>query len=319
MNKIREILKHNTVLKIISAIAAILLWLYVQMVQNPEIDYTFNNMPVNLVNATYLQKEGFVLPNTPEEYVDVTVKCQRWELNEIGRDDFYVYVDLTEVYQAGEVTLPVKVRMNNENIVMTNKEPSSVTLFVDTIVKVEIPLEIRLNGTVPSGSYTDETMLTSTTQTVVVSGPNTLIKKIDKAVAEINISGKDESFTQNCKIILLDKEEKTILNDHITMVPESAEVNIDVLDKKVVPIEIQGVPENIKYEILPGGLEIAGEAADLAEIEEMIIADFQFRFTDVGYEQTYTIQVPENIKLLSEGVITVKITQNDAGISSEDQ
>ncbi len=319
MNRLREMFQHNTVIKIISVIAAILLWLYVQMVQNPEIDYTFNNMPVNLVNATYLQKEGFVLPDTLEEYVDVTVKCQRWELNEIGRDDFYVYVDLTEVYQAGEVTLPVKVRLNNENIVLTNKEPSSVTMFVDTIVKVEIPLEIRLNGTVPTGYYTDETMLTSTTQTIVVSGPNTLIRTIEKAVAEINISGKNESFTQSCKIILLDNEEKTILNDHITMVPESAEVSIEVLDKKVVPIEIQGIPENIKYEILPGGLEIAGKAEAMEELEEIVIQDFQFRSTEVGYEQTYTIKAPEGIKLLSEEVITVKITQNDSGLSSGNQ
>ncbi len=316
MSKLRELFRHHAVIKIISLIASILLWLYVQMVQNPEIDYTFNNMPVNLVNATYLQKEGFVLPNQLEEYVDVTVKCQRWELNEIGRDDFYVYVDLTEVYQAGEITLPVKVRMNNENIVLTNKTPSSVTLFVDTIVKVEIPLEIRLNGTIPTGSYTDETMLTSTTQKVVVSGPSTFIRKIEKAVAEINISGKDESFVQNAKIILLDNEEKTIINDHITMVPENAEVSIEVLDRKVVPIEIQGIPETIKYEILPGGLEIAGKTETLEELEKIVIEDFSFLSTEVGYEQTYTIKVPEEIKLLSEGNITVKIKQYTPEVSS---
>lgn len=319
MRKLQDILKHNIVLKIISVIAAILFWIYVQMVQNPDIEYTFTKMPVNLVNTNYLQKEGFVLPDKFEAFVDVTVKCQRWKLNEIGRDDFTAYVDLTEVYEDGDVTLPVKVRVNNENIVVANKTPSSLTMFVDKIIKEEIPVELRLNGNLKSGFYTDENLISTTTQKVVVSGPSTLISKIDKAVAEIDISDRNESFSQECKIILIDREEKAVTNDNLTIVPQNAEVNVRVLAKKVVPIEISGIDPNIQYEVLPGGLEIAGTMAVLSAIDKFTVHDFQLRSNDIGYEQKYKISVPNDIILLSEGEITVKVTQNAVEVPAENQ
>ena len=319
MKKIQNILKHNIVLKIISVIAAILFWIYVQMVQNPDIEYTFTKMPVNLVNTNYLQKEGFVLPDKFEAFVDVTVKCQRWKLNEIGRDDFTAYVDLTEVYEDGDVTLPVKVRVNNENIVVANKTPSSLTIFVDKVIKEEIPVELRLNGNLKSGFYTDENLISTTTQKVVVSGPSTLISKIDKAVAEIDISDRNESFSQEYKIILIDREERAVSNDNLTIVPQNAEVNVRVLAKKVVPIEILGIDQNIQYEVLPGGLEIAGNMAALSAIDRFTIQDFHLLSTNIGYEQKYKITVPNDIILLSEGEITVKVTQNAVEIPAENQ
>lgn len=319
MNKIRNLLRHNIVLKIISVIAAILFWIYVQMVQNPDIEYTFTKMPVNLVNTNYLQKEGFVLPDKFEAFVDVAVKCQRWKLNEIGREDFTAYVDLTEVHEDGDVTLPVKVRVNNENIVVANKTPSSVTIFVDKMIKEEIPLELRLNGNLKSGFYTDENLVSTTTQKAVVTGPSTLISKIDKAVAEIDISDRNDSFTQECKIILVDCEEKAVTNDTLTIVPQNAEVNVRVLAKKVVPIEISGIAPNIQYEILPGGLEIAGSSATLNAISKFTIQDFHLLSTHIGYEQKYKISVPNDVILLSEGEITVKITQNAVEVPAENQ
>ena len=51
-------LKDNLAIKIISVCAAIVLWFYIQMVQNPEIDYTFKNMRVSVMNSSLLGIKG---------------------------------------------------------------------------------------------------------------------------------------------------------------------------------------------------------------------------------------------------------------------
>ncbi len=43
-------LKENLALKIISLVIAVLLWFYIQMVENPETDYVFRNVEIKLTN-----------------------------------------------------------------------------------------------------------------------------------------------------------------------------------------------------------------------------------------------------------------------------
>ena len=74
-----------------------------------------------------------------------------------------------------------------------------------------------------------------------------------------------------------------------------------------------------RYEILPGGLEIAGSPAILNAIDKFTIQDFHLLSTNIGYEQKYKISVPSDIILLSEGEITVKITQNAVEVPAENQ
>ena len=93
-------IKHNLSWKIFSVVSAVLLWGIIQMIQNPQIDFTFPNMEVEVVNETVLEERNFVVLPKIEEKVNVNVKCQRWELTKLSNDDFKVYVDLSGVYNS---------------------------------------------------------------------------------------------------------------------------------------------------------------------------------------------------------------------------
>ncbi len=311
MKRLKEILQHNLVWKILSVVMAVILWWYVQTVTNAEIEHTYKNMQIGLRNINTLQDKGFLIPEEFEGTADVTIKALRRSLTDISDSDFSVYVDLTNVHQAGEVTLPVKVWMNSDNIVIQNQTPEFVTLFVDKMEKVEIPLELQLKGTVKSGFYTDESLMSTTTKKIVVSGPLSYLNRIEKAVAEVSIDGKNSSFTRESKIILLDKDENAVVHDELSIVPQHADVNVEIYEKKVLPIKVNHVSANVKYEIMPGGIEIAGKPEDIADMTEFVINDFYLRSDVVGYEQTYSVSVPKHLIMLSEETITVKVTQKN--------
>ena len=147
-------LKDNLWIKIISVLIAIVLWFYIQMIQNPETEYTFRNMNVSFINSSLLTERNLVIMDQDGFNVDVTVNCPRWFLNELSNEDFVAYVDMSDVRYPGVNELPVKVRMNNENIIVMGKNPSTISVNIDEITTVEKPLKVEIAGKVDNGYYT---------------------------------------------------------------------------------------------------------------------------------------------------------------------
>ena len=66
MKRLLESVKRNTVLKIFAVIFAILLWAYVQTVQNPEVSYEVVEVPITITGEADINNEGFVVSSLPK-------------------------------------------------------------------------------------------------------------------------------------------------------------------------------------------------------------------------------------------------------------
>lgn len=300
-------LKGNMLIKIISVLVAIILWFYIQTVQNPYIDFTFNSLSVSLHNAHLLEERNLVVTGETNFKTDVTVNCARMSLGKLKKEDFVVYVDLSEVKSAGTVELPIGVRINNENILVSDKTPSTVTLNVDTIVTVEKDILVHTVGKVKKESYTNDDMITAETDRVMVRGPKTLLSKVANGIATVDISGKSESFSDIYDIVLVDKDGTAVIDEKISLLNENVKVSVDILPTKMIPIRISNIPEDVKYSLTPSRVEVAGPEEILGTLNEIVIDNFNLISKTEGHTQNVSISLSEELMIITDVIPELKI------------
>lgn len=302
-------LKDNLAIKIISVLAAIVLWFYIQMVQNPEIDFTFNNMRVSLMNSSLLEERNLVVLDDVDFKTDITVNCPRWNLNELTEEDFVAYVDLSEIKSAGSIELPIKVRMNNENIIVSGKSPSTVKISVDTIVSAEKDLVVHTVGKVKDDYYTHDNLVVPDTDKITVRGPKSILAKIANGIVTVDVSNKTDDFSDVYKVVLVDEQGTAIVNDRVTVLNGNINVATTVHATKVLPVKLNNIPEKIKYSITPPNIEVAGPKELIEPLTEILVSDFSLWSNNKGHIQEINIKLDEGLIMLTDVVPQFKILE----------
>lgn len=302
--------KGNVLIKIISVLVAIILWFYIQTVQNPYIDFTFNALSVSLHNAHLLEERNLVVTGETDFKTDVTVNCARMSLGKLKKDDFVVYADLSEVKSAGVVELPIGVRINNENILVSNKEPSTIKLTVDTIVTVEKDILVHTVGKVKKESYTNDDMITAESDRVMIRGPKSLLTKVANGIATVDLSGKSESFSDLYDIVLVDENGTAVIDEKITLLNENVKVSVEILPTKMLPIEISNISEDVKYSLTPSRVEVAGPKEILDTMDKIVVDNFNLISKTEGHTQNVSITLPEELMLITDVIPELKVLVN---------
>lgn len=290
----------NPALKIVAVAIAVILWLYIQMVENPETEYTFRNVNIDLTNQTALYNKNLAVKDQSDFDIDVTLKCQRWSLTELEKDGFMVYCDLSEIYDTGKTVLPVKVVVNSDKISVVNREPASVTLDIEKIITVDKPIEFHINGSVKDGFYTDDSMISKEFEMVSVTGPESVLSSVDKGVVNVELNNKSASFDDDYSIILVDENDKAISSSAITLLNDKVKVSCEIFKKKIVDIKVKGINKDLEYEIVPAAVEIAGKKEDIEEFDEIVIENFYLNSAQKGYKQNLSVKLPGNVTLITD-------------------
>lgn len=293
-------LNGSLALKIVAVAIAVILWLYIQMVENPETEYTFKNVDIDLTNQTALYNKNLSVKNQSDFDIDVTLKCQRWSLTELEKEGFMVYCDLSEIYDTGKVVLPVKVVVNNDKISVVNREPASLTLEIEKIITVEKPIEFHFNGSVKDGYYTNDDMISKEFEMVSVTGPESVVALVNKGVVNVELNNKSASLDADYSIILVDENNDAISSDRVTLLNDKVNVKCEIFKKKIVDIKVKGVNKDLEYEIVPAAVEIAGQKDAIEAFDEIVIENFYLNSAETGYKQNLSIKLPDNVTLVTD-------------------
>lgn len=304
-------LKDNLAIKIISVLAAVFLWIYIQMVQNPEIEFTFTNMPVSLVNSSLLEERNLTVIDDTQFKTNVTVKCPRWTLNELDNEDFVAYVDLSEVRSEGTMELPIKVSINNDRIIKSGNEPSTINIRIDKIITVERDLQIHLTGKLKDSFYTSENLITPDKQKVSIKGPQSILERVNRGIISVDLSNRDNSFSDFYEVILTDSEGTAVADERLTILNDNVNVDVTVYEKKILPIKLANVPENIKYDITPPNVEIAGPSDIIKDMEEITVNNFWLGSSAVGYKQDINIVLDKKLLLLTDVKPQLEVVEDE--------
>ena len=164
-----EKLKKNTKIKLIALFSAIILWMYVMAVVDPEDTKLYENIPITITNLNEIRDLGLVVDPDEDLVASVYVKGNLSDLQKISADNIDVY---------GTVNNPIEgknqlyLRANATDKVTTDFKSDTIVINLEKNIKEEKDITVKVTGKYEDS--VDTVKLDDTT--VIISGPRSRIE-----------------------------------------------------------------------------------------------------------------------------------------------
>ncbi len=276
-NKTKRTIKQNnsfsdTVAKILSILAAIILWFYVIDVQTTQYEKDFYAVPVSVENFDTEQKLDII--SGRENTIDVTLRGTKAQINSLKLSDIVASVDLTGISEAGSYELAVSI-ITPTGISVVDKSVNYVNLEIDKTVGKTIKIELKETYSLYDGYQLGESVISP--GYVYISGPEDLVSTVNKAVVALNLGNIKNTVTSKGEIKLMDSSDKEILSPYIKRNETMAVVTVPVLkveNKKVSVVFADG--QKYKYSVSPESVTIKGSVDFVESLESIETMPIEF-------------------------------------------
>ncbi|MDR0879077.1 MAG: hypothetical protein LBN09_00055 [Clostridioides sp.] len=273
---IKNKLKHNTKIKVISLLSAIALWMYVMLAVDPVETRTIENIPIVVSNAEEIEQKGLmVYPNTPLA-TEIYVTGQLSKLKNLDKNKITIY---GEVVSPSQNKRPIEGK--NEMHLSTNMPDNVSSTFKSGVVIVNLEKKVSKEKNIIVNVEGDKTDTTSTVklsqEKVMVSGPRSMVDKVENVVASVNINGRNENFEEKLDLTPVDIYDAKV--EDVTLSKSNVTAKVSLLSQKKVPIKFKfvengGTENDLKdYEISSKDILIKASKDVLNKTESIDTAD----------------------------------------------
>ena len=236
----------NINLKITAVILAVLLWLVVVNVNNPVEKRVFYDIPVEITHDELITNQGKTYQVKEESNnVSVTLQARRSILDAIRNKDIVATADVRNI-ELGEL-LPIKISVvgYDGRISQAQASPNNVQIRQEQSISSRFPIQVETDGAIRDGFILKSAE--ASPASIKVMGPKSLVGRIDKVVAKINVSGMAQNTTKKADLVFYDGggtilDVSSLTSNLGTKPGEKMQVNVDigVIPSKVVSIKIDG-------------------------------------------------------------------------------
>lgn len=234
----------NWGLKLVSFLFAAVLWLIVTNINDPSSPYKESNIPVVLKNTDLITNNGQiyeVLDGT--DMIDsVVIWAPRSVVDKLNRSDIVAEADVRDLTSLNTISIKLSTNKYNDKLDSIKGSIENVKLNIENKETRSFPIKANLTGEVREGYMVGNV---STEQNLIrVSGPESLISQIARAQAEVDISGFTSNIGTDSDIRLYNEAGVEIKAESIEKSITKVRVNIEILEKKTVPISFKfsGIP-----------------------------------------------------------------------------
>ena len=293
LKQIGRKLTENAGLKILSLIIALLLWIVVISIDNPVMVMNFTAIPLRVENGDLMTSQGkaFEIPEN-NQTISISVRAERSVLNQLSRDNFYASVDMADLEND---TVPVVVRATKYADRIANITPRTTVIHVD--VEDLIRKQIRIMPVTVGEPAEGHTIgnIKADSNVVRVSGPKSIVEKIDHAEVAVDVSGMSSDIRANEALVLYDENGNTIDTEDLELSIERTTVNVGIYGTKEIEVEFSytGTPAD--------GYAVSGSPISSINMLTITAEDALLNATDV-------LKVPEEVIDISGAAESVKLT-----------
>ena len=316
--KMRKKIFHNGVLKIGSLVLAYLFWLLVIQFDDPAENKTFRGIPVTLTNTELLDQQDkvyAVLDGT--DSITVTVRAPRSVIKDLDMSDIVAVADMSKLTEINTIAISLSVQ-NADNVDNIRANPDVLRLNVEDRLSKWINVSSNIVGEVA-----EEHMVSSvrTDQNrIEVTGPASAVSQISKAMVEIDVTGAVTDVSANVEAQLLDADGNLLDLPTVSKSVNNVHIEVEVLATKEVPVVLNYTGEPADNYLLTGEVRcepatvlLAGEAADLNDVNRLVIPAEDLDITDADDDVTKTINIR---KLLAESNVRFADSSFDGNVSA---
>ena len=320
MKKFKEVLFKDFGWKLLSVAIATILWFMVINIDQP-VDTRTYSRPLIIQNMEVLTNQGLTAGNLEElknTKINVKVKAQRTALDRLNQNPEWItasvdFAELAYAVKGDVVALPVSVSVQGGNTYgISSKSPAVVEVIVETMVSKEMPIEVRLNGSIEDGTYLSEPLLSA--ETAVVMGPASLVDSVTSVKAIVDAEKIEENPEVRAELVCYNAEGVPVRG--VTTNVEEIIVSYGLHNMKQVPlqVEITGTPA-AGYQVgnIHCSPRYAGLIGDTAELEKLLVLqldsiDVSRRTTSVTETFNLMDYLPEGMTLMADNSGTVTVT-----------
>lgn len=204
-------LTDNLGLKILSAVIAIIIWYMVVGINDP-IETASYTVHVEITNESYIAngKRTFTVG---EDYSSVVVyiKTNRSVLKKLQASNVVVTADLTQIVELNSdpVYVPLQVSCAGVNQECITLSRTTIPIYMEDIASQKFAVVVDQGDSVPGQNYEVGKMIADT-ETVTISGPESLINRIGTVKATIDVTGMIKDGKVSSVLSLLDKEQNEL-------------------------------------------------------------------------------------------------------------
>lgn len=176
-------LKNKRFTLVLAFIIAVALWAYVLGEVDPERSITIRDIPITYTNEAALEDAGLVITSVDYDNVDASFSAKRSIANKISEEDFHAIANLSGLTWGDNV---VELSITKpSSITLDSVSPQYITITTDNYVAVEKEIDIEFSNQIEN----KEPMITQlSSDTITVSGAESVVSKVDRVVAEVDAS-----------------------------------------------------------------------------------------------------------------------------------
>lgn len=314
LNNLRENISvaigNNLGLKIMAVLFAVFLWWAVVNIDDP-IQTKKYVVEVSVVNPEVIMQRGksFQVEEDTKQ-VTVTVEARRKVIEQIKFTNIIATADMREM-QESTSTVPVRIAIPGfeGQYVSAKSYPQNIQVNVENTQDKTFPITAVIKGDVRDGYVVAETAVSP--QSVQISGPESIVGKISKVVAQVDVTGLAADRDIKTNLVYFDAADNEISQKYLTSEIDEAgvDVTVKVWKTKVVDVVFdtsaivagEGYLFNgIEYE--PQSIEIAANAEMLNALEKLEIPAEALKRDGITESEQIIVDLSQ---YLPDGVILV--------------
>ena len=330
----KKTLLSNPGLKIASLLLAVLVWLIIVNVNDPVITKTIFNVPVTVTSASYIESMGQSYQvKEGDETVSVTVHGNRSVVEPLTADSITATADLTEIVDMNSdpITVPVRVSANGISAGNITANPATIEIELEEMISSDFVITGSSGTTVPAEGY-QVGNVTASPEKVTIYGPASIINKIDRVVAPVDVTGISMNSNFTTSLVIYDKNGEALTDAEMNYLKfdiDSKNIQVSVTLYTVVSDVVIDVPKYTGkpaagYQVssmtaTPASLSVAGTAEglkNLADKGNTITIDSGL--IDVsGKSSSFDVKVDDVSAMLPDNVFLANGISNTVVISVE--
>ncbi len=326
-------LTDNIPLKMMSVAVGIMVWLLVVNVDNPIVTKSFTILNVDVINGAYIENNGMMaMQEERQDPIRVTIKAERKSLSKITSSDIHAVADLQQALSLKDpVMVPIMVTVDKIQPESIEVTPRNLSIHIQEKDTQEFVVNVTRGETKPAKGF-DVASLTSNPEKIKITGPTSLLNKIDKVNAFIDINNDTEDKTEEVELSIIDK------NGDVLSDTEMSYLNVP---KVIVTARLWRVRSDVKIHAeysgapaegymvdsvstTPDVVSVAGSEEALDNLEKMdntiwIPAenvDISGRDSDVEVKIKISEMLSEGLKLISDSSEDVFVRVNILPVGS---
>ena len=305
MTQIIDLFRRNFLKKLIALVAAFLMWLFVMVEQDPEIEDTYT-VPLTMSNVPY---EFVAICET--KTVTIDTRAPRSNFVKYDANAFRVYANLEGLGEGEHEIIPRVVMPQGFDLMDT--QPAIVKVKLDPLIEQQMPIELKTTGTTSQDAVVKD--MIKSMEVVTVVGPKSFVEQASKVYGTVNLSGNSSSFETQIPMKAVDEKDNVV--PRVRVVPSVITVSVDVdsgLKKRIVPIvpelSVTDGWELSKITVEPAQIEIVGTEAAVNSIITLKTEPFMVQTGQRFFKAVLRLLVPDGVSVKTDEVtVTAEVVR----------